>query len=154
MRQLRRLQVTASPHITDEGVAHLKGLSELTDLKLHAAALTDRAVQHLADLGNLESVELSPIDLTDVGLAMIAEWQFVESLTIDAPQVTNDGILVLAALTRLRRLNIRDARRVTPRGVDQLKSVLPLECKVTIPPLVQRGQRPSRTHSVATSEAP
>ena len=55
--------------MTDAGVAHLAGLTNLTELSLSGTGMTDAGVVHLARLTNLTWLYLCDTGVTDAGVA-------------------------------------------------------------------------------------
>jgi hypothetical protein len=58
----------ANTHVTDAGLAHLKGLTGLKRLLLGDAPITDKGLEHLRGLTNLETLGLNSPHITDAGL--------------------------------------------------------------------------------------
>ena len=55
-------------NVTDAGLVHLKGLTELQKLWLSATKVTDAGLVHLTGLTNLQTLYLSSTDVTDAGV--------------------------------------------------------------------------------------
>ncbi len=70
---LKSLCLGGKRNITDAGLAHLVGLTNLTYLDLGKTQITDTVLVHLKDLTNLERLSLDETKVTDAGLAAI--WQ-------------------------------------------------------------------------------
>jgi uncharacterized protein (TIGR02996 family) len=100
-RTLRRLRLNA-PQFTDEGIAHLTGLSGLCELDLSYTEISDEGLRHLSRLTALESIDLSETGIGGRGLA------------------------ALRALPRLRRLNLTNSR-VPEQGLGGLVGCQALE---------------------------
>jgi hypothetical protein len=63
---------TPVPHhwaITDDGLRHLAGLTNLEELVIHAPQLTDAALIHLRGLKRLKRLEIGESKITPEGLA-------------------------------------------------------------------------------------
>ena len=71
MRSLRHLALGMCK-ITDEGLAELKGLTDLESLVLTATPITDVGVEHLTELTNLRALYLGGTSVSDDGLAHLA----------------------------------------------------------------------------------
>ncbi|MFP6610941.1 MAG: hypothetical protein VB835_01430, partial [Pirellulales bacterium] len=54
--------------ITDAGLEHLKGLTELKELLLYNTKITDAGLEHLKGLTNLELLIIRHTQVTDAGL--------------------------------------------------------------------------------------
>jgi hypothetical protein len=139
--------------MTDAGMAHLAGMSELVELgvlseniagpgydqlavikglkKLHLGArVTDGVLEHVAKLKQLESLDLWQADeVTDAGFARIATLPRLRTLSIaSSPLVTEAGVAKLAALDHLEELELKTIR-VSRAAIDKLQGQLP-NCKI------------------------
>ena len=76
--------------VTDAGLAHLKGLSQLKNLQLENTKVTDAGLAHLKELNQLLVLVLDDTNATDVGLEY------------------------LKGLTQLQELDLMDTRSPTP----------------------------------------
>ena len=142
-------------HITDEGLAHLKDLQNLTELYLGGHAkqvgtkITDRGMEHLrsmkkltrlslggTNVGNdamkivrgmtrLKHLELWFTKVTDDGLADVSTLADLEHLDIYTTGATDSGIAHLQRLERLKVLNLYDVTSVTDDAVDALRRAVP-----------------------------
>jgi len=90
--------------VTDAGLEHLKGLTELQVLNLYVTSITDAGLEHLKGLTNLRSLDLYDTNVTDAGLEH------------------------LKGLTNLRYLGLRKTN-VTDEGVKKLQQALP-KCEI------------------------
>jgi 5-hydroxyisourate hydrolase-like protein (transthyretin family) len=112
MKQLRWLMIgTRKSHITDAGVAHLAGLSNLDALNLMGARLSDGGLKELSGLSKLKQLHLSgggdaPEAITDQGLQTIESLTNLEGLTLRNSRITEAGLKSLATLKRLRSLGL------------------------------------------------
>ena len=85
--------------ITDEGVADLVGLGELTILELDNTAITDDGLAHLADIPSLFNISLAGTQITDAGLQHLHALPRLGSINVSDTAVTNAGGMgVLGAL--------------------------------------------------------
>ena len=64
---LSELNLFQTP-VTDDGLAHLKGLTNLTLLNLHGTHVTSAGLAHLRPLTKLSKLDLSSTNVTDDGL--------------------------------------------------------------------------------------
>lgn len=55
--------------MTDDGLVHLKVLTDLTLLYLPATKVTDAGLKHLAGLSNLAHLDLTGTQVTEDGIA-------------------------------------------------------------------------------------
>ncbi len=86
--------------ITDTGLVHFKGLTNLNSLYLHNTAITDSGLAHLKDFPKLEYLFLNGTAITDAGLEH------------------------LKGLAQLGYLNLRGTK-ATKSGVSELQKALP-----------------------------
>jgi len=106
---LQDLRCTSSKHITDSGLAHLTGLLSLERLDFSGTRkLTDNSLQYLAGLTGLRYLDLSFADqLTGEGFASLASLPSLQTLVLtDCQSLTHlENILEFPALISL---DIRD----------------------------------------------
>jgi hypothetical protein len=86
--------------VTDAGLVHLRGLTQLEWLTLHSTQVTDAGLVHVRGLTRLQGLNLSSTQVTDAGLEH------------------------LRGLTRLTYLHLSNTQ-VTDASVNELKKVLP-----------------------------
>lgn len=77
--------------VTDDGLAHIKGLTNLTRLNLNNTAITDAGLQHLSSLTNLTYLNLYGTQVTDAGLEHLKGIQTLEKLYLWQTGVTDAG---------------------------------------------------------------
>src|SRR5579862_9200785 len=77
LRGIRQLNLCYAEHVTDEGLAHLKGWKNLEWLNVRGTKITDTGLEHISASSSLRWL--------DVGFA----------------QITNNGLDSLSALTNL-----------------------------------------------------
>ena len=62
------LNLTVTPQITDAGVAHLKGMTQLETLNFYNCKITDAAFDQLHGLAMLRNLDLGKTKVTDAGV--------------------------------------------------------------------------------------
>jgi hypothetical protein len=99
LKQLSRFQISYTQHseITDAGVFHLKGLTNLNLLNIGSRHLTDRSLSYLADMKNLDFLRLMG-NFTDDGLAELGHFDALTHL-----HISTSGSLSPQAIQRLRK---------------------------------------------------
>ena len=127
LTELRGLMLT-SKRITDAGLAHLKGLSQLRSLSLSNAQVTDAGLVHLKRMSKLETLDLSDTQVTDEGLAHLRGLPRLQQLGLDRTQVTDAGLVQLQGLPQLQHLylsetQVTDAGLVYVAGLSQLQGL-------------------------------
>jgi Leucine-rich repeat (LRR) protein len=152
---LERLDLHQCP-ITDEGLAHLRGLTSLKELNLSDCDFTDAGLSSLAALTNLETLNLassfgdSPriegfgltslagltklrvlvLDknlIDDAGLTHLKDLKGLKELYLEQTQVTGPGLASLKDLTGLTLLSLNEASKITDDGLEGLQEVSSLE---------------------------
>ena len=78
--------------VTDAGLEHLKGLTNLRRLYLSGTKVTDAGLEHLKGLTNLEHLSLSSTKVTDAGLEHLKGLTKLRALALKGTQVTNVGV--------------------------------------------------------------
>jgi hypothetical protein len=123
--RLERLDAE-SVRVTDAGLAHLAGLSELRSLSfMGSPGLTDAGLAHLPGLGRLESLSIEgTTGIEGPGLIHLAGLNRLSFLSIDS--VTDAGVSSLTRLTGLRRVFI-NLTKVTDTALTQLSRLTWLE---------------------------
>jgi hypothetical protein len=102
--RMTRLQRLSLDHrgFTDRGLAALRGLTELRELRLFGTSkvpqVGDAGLLHLRGLRRLERVELHYTRLTDAGLAAFATLPRLRELSLEGNRVTGTGLGHLSGL--------------------------------------------------------
>ena len=110
---LRRLDLGWTVSLTHEGYAHLKQLTKLEELKMHAPKFDDRSASAIAQLP-LRRLSMRNTAITDRTMKRLASMKRLEHLDIfGAGKVTDRGVAGLARLRSLRTLNVGGTRGVT-----------------------------------------
>ena len=100
MRSLTGLWLSGD--ISDDGLRHLKGLTQLAFLDLQGSAVSDRGIEHIARLTSLRSLDLSRTAVTDSGLPGLQSLKNLESLDLCRTAATSPAIQRLVhALPRI-----------------------------------------------------
>ena len=81
------------PHAacTSEGVASLKSLTKLRQLRLGSKNLDNQVANALTQIRSLRGIHLIGVPITDEGLKKIAVMPYLESLYLDDSAVTEAG---------------------------------------------------------------
>ncbi|MEX2287792.1 MAG: PQQ-binding-like beta-propeller repeat protein [Planctomycetaceae bacterium] len=165
--KLKNLQVFHLNNVTDAGLAHIAGLTNLDFLRLDGVKATDDGLAHLKGLTKLKTLELMGTEIKGAGLIHIKDLTGLEKLSLSFNSDLTDAALVhLKGLTNLKTLALDDTN-VTPAGVDELKKALPncqiltsLETALTIDrskastPKTADGGPPSQSTSTAAGDWP
>ncbi len=103
----------AGTEITDAGVEHLKGLTNLRTLKLNGTEITDAGLVHLKGLTSLESLRLPGTEISDAGLEHLKALTSLEGLWLHDTEITDAGLVHLKGLTSLRGLVLSIVREIS-----------------------------------------
>ena len=91
--------------ITDAGLLHIAGLTDLQELNLACTDFTDAGLLFLGRLTRLEYLVLGGTQISDAGLVHIAGLSDLQDLNLTGTDVTDAGLLLnLGQLTRLEIL--------------------------------------------------
>ena len=114
--------------LTDAGLEHLKGLTNLQTLYLSGTKVTDAGMEHLKGLTELQVLYLSGTQVTDAGLEHLKGLTNLRILALRNTNVTDAGLEHLKGLTNLIYLGLNNTN-VTDAGVKKLQQALPI-CKI------------------------
>ena len=133
--------------ITDAGLVHLMGLTNLTSLNLSRTKVTEAGLLHLKGLTGLQALGLGGTKITDAGLVHLKGLQLTSltiptqartdlglkhylaatethtSLTLESWRVTDSGLVHLRGLTELQTLNLPS--QITDAGIAEFQKALP-----------------------------
>jgi Leucine Rich Repeat (LRR) protein len=126
---LHELQVLslAPGLITDDGLAFLGELTELTGLDLWSCPIQGRGLIHIARLPKLQSLSLRGSKIDDDGLSALSECASLSRLELDDTRITGTGLAHLAALPKLQKVNLARTRLTNGVGLAQLDQVAEIE---------------------------
>lgn len=151
LRKLEKLWLSlhflTNINVQDKGLAHLKGLTQIKELRLtqtkikgpslapfvnlqsldlNEVPFNDDGMTYLRGMVHLKRVSLRNTFITDAGLKNIESLQALESLDLYGTRISDAGLRSLSGLKNLRSLNILGAR-VTDEGIASLANLTQLE---------------------------
>ncbi len=141
LRALRELDLRKGAN--DAELAQLPDLPHLEELSLSSAAgahITDAGLAHLAGLTNLRRLWVGNSRVTDRGLVPLRGMSRLEFVCLQGGLTTGEGLSHLAGATHLRHLKLL-ACGITDAGIEQiikhanLKSLTIRSCRATAPAL-------------------
>ena len=130
MKSLEDLNL-GSTKITEKGLAHLKGL---TNLRRFVApnGITDDGLAQLSELSNMRSLNLVGQEkITDAGLAHLKGMAQLEELILNRAPISDAGLAHLAPLSKMTKMWLTGAG-ITDKGLASLSKMTELtELKLT-----------------------
>jgi hypothetical protein len=127
LTQLRALSL-AGAQVTDAGLGHLRGLTQLRELYLANTPVSDAGLVHLRGLRQLVVLYLDNTHVTDAGLEHLRGLTELQTLGLNNTQVSDAGLVHLRGLTQPSWLDL-SSTQVTGAGVAELQKALP-NCKL------------------------
>jgi hypothetical protein len=115
--------------VTDVGLGHLRGLSDLQSLCLQGTQITDAGLQSLAELTSLGSLDLRDTRVTDAGLEHLTGLTKLQDLLLTNTEVSDRGLGYLKKMTSLQSLDLGRSLGpvgtvdVTDAGLEELKGL-------------------------------
>ena len=114
--------------VTAAGLVHLRGLTSLQTLILGETKVTDAGLVHLKRM-NLKMLDIPTEAKTDIGLKhYLAAKQPPTQLFLFGWQITDAGLAHIKGMTSLRKLYLTDTK-VTDAGIAELQKTLP-NCRI------------------------
>lgn len=121
---LEELDLSECSRLSDDGLAPLAGITQLTRLNLWRVPITDAGVAHLAGLTKMQWLNVDNTQLTDTGLEHLKGMAQLTFLHLGSTAVSDAGLKHLEHLTSLKDLKV-SRTAVTADGVEQLQKKLP-----------------------------
>jgi Leucine-rich repeat (LRR) protein len=101
--------------VTDDGVAHIAEISQVTEVSLHwSKNITDGGLSHLKKLPRLRRLDIGWAKVTDAGMAHLKAIPTLESLRLPPMGISDKGLKYLSELPRLRELDLPWMEYVDP----------------------------------------
>ena len=123
--ELTQLETVSLPdRISDAGLKHLKGMTNLNNLNLYKTRVTGSGLAELKDLPNLQTLNLSRSRITDAGLANLKGWKSLRSLSLEYTNISDAGLQNLRDLPNLKTLRLRNTR-VSYTEMSRLRKMFP-----------------------------
>jgi hypothetical protein len=108
LQGLTNLTALGFPHekITDAGLVHLKGLTKLERFSLSRSQITGTGLEHLKGLSRLMELNLSRTQVSDAGLEHLKGLSSLMELHLSRTQISDAGLVHLKGLTSLMVLDL------------------------------------------------
>ena len=97
--QVKGVLLLGNTQVTDAGLEHLRGLSQLQLLGLEGTQVTDAGLEHLKGLSQLQVLGLDKTHVTDAGLEHLKGLRHLKFLWLEGTQVTGTGLEHLKGLS-------------------------------------------------------
>ena len=124
LSKLTRLTISASPNLSDQGLASLSTLNVRT-LRITDSRITDDGIQHLTNIKSLHELDLESKHITDLGIKNLSGMDTLTQLDLDGDNITDQGLEHLSAMTSLKDLEL-ESERITDQGLEYLKNMTSL----------------------------
>lgn len=115
--------------ITNAGLIHLQGLSHLTNLNLSNTEIGHEGLAHLRGFHQLTNLNLERTEISDEGLVHLQELSQLISLNLGSTVITDEGLLFLRELHQLTSLNL-EGTEISDEGLAHLQARL-INCTIT-----------------------
>lgn len=112
--------------ITDDGLAHIAGMTRLETLDLTGTDISEAGLAHICQMNRLRTLGLPPIDVSDKGIGHLARLTELRDFEVRGYEITDAGLAQLANLKHLTRLRLVGSP-VTDEGMKHLSGLAELE---------------------------
>jgi internalin A len=116
LRNVTELNLYYAEYVTDAGVAAIEGWKKLKRLNLHGTKSSDTALEHIAGITTLESLDVGSTLMTDVGLERLGTLTNLKELTMGGNELGDAGLQALRQLPTLTYLDL-SGRQGTDKNV-------------------------------------
>jgi hypothetical protein len=130
LHQLTKLRLYGSAHkFTDSGIKLLSALKHLQFLDLTSfMGITDEGIAWLAELPELSYLSLERANIGDKGLFYIGEIKKLKSLFLPrCGNITSDGLRYIANLSHLEVLNLSNCNGISGEGFGYISELMNLK---------------------------
>ncbi len=111
--------------ISEGGLEPLQHVKHLRELILAGTSVTDDDLQYLSDLPSLRNISLKNTKIGDEGLKHLSGLPGLIEIDLEETQITDEGLVHLSEVSSLKKVWLRDAPKITIKGVKKLKKALP-----------------------------
>ena len=105
LRQLKALDLSCNPEVSDTGIARVGGLSTLAFLSLDELAIGDAAISAL-NLPKLSCLRCDQTRITNQAASSIAKLSNLTALSVNDTNISDAGVRELVQLEKLERLSL------------------------------------------------
>lgn len=130
LEKLRRYpflkSLSLGSNVTDAGLVHLCGLTQLQTLDLSYAQVKGPGLEHLKHLTHLERIELKGNRIGDTGLEHLQALSELRTLYLTGSLISDAGLEKLRGMTQLQGLSLFSCQNITDAGLPYLKNLAQL----------------------------
>jgi hypothetical protein len=116
LRNVTDLNLYYAEYVTDAGVAAIEGWKKLKHLNLRGTKSSDTALEHIAGITSLESLDVGSTLMTDVGLERLTTLTDLKELAMGGNELGDAGLQALRQLPTLTYLDL-SGRQGTDKNV-------------------------------------
>ncbi|WP_417383137.1 protein kinase domain-containing protein [Gimesia sp.] len=113
--------------IQDQDLQYLKNLKDLGFLHLNHTSITGEGLKYLKELPVLNAISLEDTKLTDAGLRELIRHKPLRLLYVTNTDITNDGMKTIGEMENLTKLKFSNNRQLNDTGMAYLASLTKLE---------------------------
>lgn len=110
VHELAELDVTgidAHGQLTDVELRELRGMTQLTSLKLGGCAgITDEGLRYVAEMPNVQRLELNGTSITDRGIELLRSLKGLKHLSLSWTHASDEGVAALAGCEQLEHVDL------------------------------------------------
>lgn len=111
-------------HVSDDGLAQLRGLPKLKMLDIRGAALTDAGLACLGVMKSLVALDLPGVEVSDLAVQRLTDLPQLEKLTLGAWALGDAGLAALGTIDSLKELHLYG---ISDSGLKHLQGLPRLE---------------------------
>jgi tRNA A-37 threonylcarbamoyl transferase component Bud32 len=119
-KHIAHLYVNESPHITDRGLMHFAGSTDLLQIEAYDIEMTDQGLAAFKDTPNLTRLSINHTKVTDAGLALFKEHTKLVFLGLGDLEITDAGLAHFKGQKKLSYLDVHNTK-VTDAGLEPFK---------------------------------
>jgi eukaryotic-like serine/threonine-protein kinase len=125
--QVAEINLATNLLVTDDGLKNLRGLTELTSLRLDSAKVTDAGLAHLKDLVKLSYLSLYGTQITDAGIVYLKNMTELTFLGLGGRlPITDSAVVQIRRFDKLKQLYL-DNSKITDAALPLLRRLEQLE---------------------------
>ncbi len=116
LRGITELSLYFCEYVTDEGISAIKDWKKLRKLNLHGTKVGDTGLEHISGIASLEVLNVGSTLMTDVGLERLTMLTKLKELTMGGNELGDAGLQALRQMPGLTYLDL-SGRQGTDKNV-------------------------------------